>query len=166
MARHRVAAGAKQGGYTLFELLTVCAILATALALAYPSVAAAVRGQELERAAVGLLYDLRFAHARAVVDGRRVRVTVGPGGDGRWRWLIEREAAGAWAAEGEARAVPRGAVLSAAGAPAKVFNPDGTSSSGSLTLSGPRGELYRYTLTPATGRIRFYRGDREAARVS
>ena len=164
MRRRAIVPMAGASGYTLVELIVVCALVATAAALAYPSVAAMTRGQQLERSAVELLYDLRFAHARAVVEGSRVRVAAFPGGDGSWRWRVEREAAGAWVAEGEARAVPHGALLSAAGGAAKVFNPDGTCSSGSLTLRGPRGELYRYTLAPATGRVRFYRGDAEAAR--
>ena len=154
----------KAGGYTVVELLTVLALVSIALALAYPSLAALTRGQELERAAVDLLYGLRLASAKAVVAGCRMRVSTAPGGDGRWRYLIEREAGEGWAAEGVARAVPRGAVLATAGPPVKLFNPDGTCSSGSYALRGTGGELYRYTLSPATGRVRFYRGDREAAR--
>jgi hypothetical protein len=60
--------------------------------------------------------------------------------------------------------VPRGAVVAIAGETTKVFNPDGTCSFGSITLRGSGGEVYRCTLTPATGRVRFYRGDREAGR--
>jgi hypothetical protein len=55
-------------------------------------------------------------------------------------------------------------VLSVAGPEEKVFNPDGTCSFGSVTLRGPGGRFYRCTLAPATGRVRLYRGDREAGR--
>jgi prepilin-type N-terminal cleavage/methylation domain-containing protein len=164
MDRTRTPGSPHQAGYTVAEMMVVCAIAAIAAAMAWPSVAALLGGQDLERAAVDLLYDLRLARARAVVEGRRLRVCAAPGADGVPRWRLEREEGGAWVALGEARAVPRGALLSAAGGAEKVFNPDGTCSLGSLSLRGPRGELYRYTLTPATGRVRFYRGDREAAR--
>jgi hypothetical protein len=66
--------------------------------------------------------------------------------------------------DGEEQAIPLGAVVAIAGEPEKVFNPDGTCSFGSITLRGAGGAVYRCTLAPATGRVRFYRGDREAGR--
>lgn len=154
----------RDGGYTLLELVTVVAIVAVASAMAYPSFAGLRRGQELESAAVGLTQKLRLAHWRAVVTGTRVRVTPQQFGDGAWRFRVEREQGAAWIAEGDEQSIPRGTVVAVAGAAEKVFNPDGTCSFGSITLRGARGEVYRCTLAPATGRVRFYRGDREAGR--
>ncbi len=152
------------GGYTLVELVTVVAILAVAAAMAYPALAGLRRGQELESAAVGLTQSLRQAHWRAVVSGCRVRVAPARSADGVWRFRVERERGTAWISEGDEQAMPRGTVVSIAGAAEKVFNPDGTCSLGSITLRGVGGEVYRCALAPATGRVRFYRGEREAGR--
>lgn len=154
-----------EAGHTLIELATVAAIVAVAAALAYPSLAGMRRGQELEAAAVGIAQTLRLAHWRAIVTGRRVQVAPRRGPDGSWRFGTAREAdGGAWVAEGEDRRVPPNVVLAVAGPAEKVFNPDGTSSIGSITLRGENGAVYRCTLAPATGRVRFYRGEREAGR--
>jgi prepilin-type N-terminal cleavage/methylation domain-containing protein len=150
-------------GHTLIELVTVLALIAIASALAYPSLGSLRGAQELEGAAVGLLYDLRSARWRAVVSGRRVRCVPGRDAQGVSRYRVEREEGGGWSAEGGERLLPRGAALSAAGPLAKVFNPDGTCTSGSLALRGANGALYRYTFAPATGRVRFYRGYQEVA---
>ena len=154
----------RDGGYTLLELVTVVAIVAVASLLAYPSLAGLRNGQELESAAVGLTQKLRLAHWRAVVTGRRVRVAPRQAADGAWRFVLEREQGAAWVPDGEEQSIPRGTVVAIAGVPEKVFNPDGTCSLGSVTLRGAAGGFYRASLAPATGRVRFYRGDREAGR--
>jgi general secretion pathway protein H len=153
----------RDGGYTLLELLTVVAIVAIASAMAYPSLSGWGGGQDLESAAVGLTQHLRLAHWRAVATGNRVRVSPRREADGAWRFLVERERGGAWVTAGDEQKIPRGTVVAIAGAAEKVFNPDGTCSLGSITLRGAGG-VYRCTLSPATGRVRFYRGDREAGR--
>ena len=156
--------GGKSGGYTLLELLTVVSIVAVASALAYPSFAGVRAGQRLEAAAVGLTQTLRLAHWRAVATGERSRVVARQDPDGSWRFAIEREQGALWVPDGTEQVVPRGTVVAIAGTPEKVFNPDGTCSLGGVTLRGAAGEVYRCTLTPATGRVRLYRGDREAGR--
>lgn len=154
-----------EAGHTLLELATVVAIVAVAAALAYPSLAGMRRGQELEAAAVGVAQSLRLAHWRAIAAGRRVRVAPSRAQDGSWRIGTEREeAGGGWVAEGEERRIATGAILTVAGPAEKVFNPDGTCSFGSIALRGESGAAYRCTLAPATGRVRLYRGDREAGR--
>jgi len=154
----------RDGGHTLLELVTVLAVVAVASAMAYPALAGLRRGQELESAAVGLTQKLRLAHWRAIVSGVRVRVAPGQDADGTWRFRLEREQGAAWVPDGDEQAIPRGTVVASAGPVEKVFNPDGTCSLGSVTLRGAGGEVYRCTLAPATGRVRFYRGDREAGR--
>lgn len=163
MRGHGSGAG-RRGGYTLIELITVLAIVALAAGLALPGIAGLRQGHDLESAAVGMAQCLRSAHWRAVVSGRRVRVVAAARPAGGWLLRVEREQGGAWVAEGEGHAVPRGAVLAVAGPEEKVFNPDGTCSLGSLSLRGADGRSYRCTLAPATGRVRLYRGEREAGR--
>jgi prepilin-type N-terminal cleavage/methylation domain-containing protein len=154
-----------ESGHTLIELAAVVAIVAVAAALAYPSLAGMRRGQQLEAAAVGAAQCLRLAHWRAIVSGRRVRVAPRRAPDGAWLLGTEREAGASWVSEGEDRRIDAGVVLAVAGPPEKVFNPDGTCSFGSISLRGEGGgAVYRCTLAPATGRVRLYRGDREAAR--
>ncbi len=154
----------REGGYTLLELVTVVAIVAIAAALAYPALAELRRGQELESAAVGLSQRLRLAHWRSVVTGARVRVAPQQQPDGAWLFVVERERGEVWEPDGDEQLMPRGTVVVIAGVDEKVFNPDGTCSFGSISLRGTAGEVYKCTLAPATGRVRFYRGDREAGR--
>lgn len=160
------ASGSKRedAGHTILELAVVMAVAGIALALSWPSVAALRGGSEVERAATELLYTLRLAHSRAVLTGTRVRVAARTGPDGRRGVLLEREGPAGWMTEIPWRPLPRGAALEVAGAPGKVFNPDGTSSTGGFTVRGGGG-WYRCTLTPATGRVRFYRGTTETARA-
>jgi prepilin-type N-terminal cleavage/methylation domain-containing protein len=153
-----------EGGYTLLELVTVVAIVAVAAVLAYPALAGLRRGQDLESAAVGLSQKLRLAQWRAAATGLRVRVAPRRTPDGGWLFRVEREELAAWLPDGDEQPLPRGTVVAIAGETEKVFNPDGTCSFGSITLRGPGGEVYRCTLAPATGRGRFYRGEREAGR--
>jgi prepilin-type N-terminal cleavage/methylation domain-containing protein len=164
MSRSANARRHKEEGYTLLEIVAVLAVFATAAALAYPALSGLRQGQDLEGAASGLAQCLRLAHWRAVVLGKRVRVTPRPGPAGGWHLRVEREEGTNWVSDGEDRAVPRGVVLSIAGPEEKVFNPDGTCSFGSVTLRGPGGQAYRCTLAPASGRVRLYGGDREAGR--
>lgn len=164
MASTTWGARRRDGGYTLLELITVVAIVATASVISYPCFAGLRRGQQLESAAVGLAQKLRLARWRAVVTGSRVRVAPVQADDGTWRFRVEREQGAAWVPDGDEQPIPRGTVVAVAGAAQKVFNPDGTCSLGSITLRGARGEVYRSSLAPATGRVRFYRGEREAGR--
>jgi len=151
-------------GHTLLELVTVVAVVAIAAALALPSLSGLRRGQALESAAVGLAQTLRLARWRSVASGVRVRVAPRQVGDGSWRFRVEREDGASWQPDGEEVAIPRGTVVAVAGTAEKVFNPDGTCSFGSVTLRDGTGAVYRATLAPATGRVRFYRGGREAGR--
>jgi prepilin-type N-terminal cleavage/methylation domain-containing protein len=153
----------KVAGHTLVELVVVVAVAAVAAALAYPALAGLRQGQELEKSAVGMAQCLRLSQWRSVVSGRRVRVVPRQQPDGGWRLRVEREEGAAWVPDGDGPAIPRGAILAVAGPEEKVFNPDGTCSLGSFTVRGAGG-VYRCTLAPATGRVRLYRGDREAGR--
>lgn len=163
MGRASTGVRGREGGHTLVELVTVLTILAIVTALALPALVDLLRGQQLEAAAVGVARQLRLAQWRAIVTGRRARVASGSEG-GVWRFRIQREQGSGWVADGEELALPPGAVVAIAGPEHKVFNPDGTCSMGSVTVRGGQGAIYRCTLAPATGRVRFYRGDQESGR--
>lgn len=163
MGRASAGAVGRDRGYTLVELLTVLTILATVVALSCPALAELLRGQQLEAAAVGIARQLRLAQWRAAVTGSRARVACGRE-DGVWHFSLQREQGGVWVPDGEELALPPGAVVAIAGPEHKVFNPDGTCSMGSITVRGGEAAVYRCTLAPATGRVRFYRGDRESGR--
>jgi type II secretion system protein H len=154
----------RDSGYTLVELIAVLAVVAVASLLAYPTYAGLRRGHELEAAAVGLTQQLRLAQWRAVSSGARARVVSRQHADGTWRFLTQSEQGAAWVSVGDEVPVPRETVVAIAGPAEKTFNPDGTCSLGSITLRGGAGGVYRCTLAAATGRVRFYRGDREAGR--
>jgi len=164
MATMACSRGRRDGGYSLLELLAVITVVAVASALAYPSFAGLSAGQELESAAIGLTQKLRLAQWCALATGDRVRVSSSQGPDGAWRFAVEREQGTAWVPAGEEQRIPRGTIVAIAGTAEKVFNPDGTCSFGGITLRGVAGGVYRCSLTPATGRVRFYRDDQEAGR--
>jgi type II secretion system protein H len=163
MSRESAGANGQERGHTLVELVAVLTILATVVALACPALADLLRGQQLEAAAVGVARQLRLAQWRAVATGSRARVACRRE-DGGWRFRLQREQGSAWVPDGEQLALPADAVVAIAGPEDKVFNPDGTCSMGSITVRGGQGAVYRCTLAPATGRVRFYRGDQEAGR--
>lgn len=162
MSRGAVRLIPSQSGHTLLELVVVLAVVALACAIGHEGLAGLGRGASLESSAVGLTQLLRLAQWQAVGSGRRVRVATLATPDGSWRFRLEREESSAWVPAGEEQRVPGGAVVAVAGPAEKVFNPDGTCSMGSITLRGAGGAVYRCTLAPATGRVRLYRGDREA----
>jgi prepilin-type N-terminal cleavage/methylation domain-containing protein len=152
-------------GHTLLELAVALTLLAIAAALAYPSFRTGLQGRELGAAAREMLSCLRQAHWKAVVSGRRTRlVTFTAAGSPGLRYALEKEDDAGWLPEGETHRLPEDVNLRVAGPAIKIFNPDGTSSIGSFTLEGTDGGSYRLALNPATGRIRFYRGNVEVGR--
>ena len=77
--------------------------------------------------------------------------------------LLRKEKGGVWIPDGEGHRIPERIGVDTTGPPVKVFNPNGTSSMGSVLLSGPGGRSCRLSLNPLTGRVRFYKGGREVA---
>ena len=75
-------------------------------------------------------------------------------------YVLQRNSGGIWLNEGGPQTLPTGIVISAVTFPVQdgwnnaEFNPNSTSSSGSVTLNNSRGMTRRIVLTAATGRVR------------
>lgn len=152
----------RRGGFSLVELVLVLGMLLLAAALALPDLHSLTRGRETEKAAREMLMALRIARWRAAASGYRTRISTGGAEGGRQPgYVMEREVRGRWVADGKRRRLPEGVDLWTTGPSAKVFNPNGTCSLGSIVLSGDGGRRYRLSLNPATGRVRLWRGEKE-----
>jgi len=70
--------------------------------------------------------------------------------------LQYRDAGGNFVADGATQTLPSGISISAIGIAGNnaIFNPNSTSSSGSITLQNTKGTQRTLTLTPSTGRVR------------
>ena len=110
-------------GFTLFELLVVLAVMGLIATLAVPRFGQAGPGAALDRAARGLVADLREARSRAITENRSVAFLAEP----------ERRA---YRIDGDPRALPAKARLQLEpGAAERIrFHPDGTSDGGRLAL--------------------------------
>lgn len=149
-------------GFSLVELVIVLGILLLALALAGPGVKSFVKGREASAAAREMLLCLTAARWKAVVSGRPVRLSTAAGASGEAIWyFLEKQRETGWEREGDRHRLPAGVRLTSTGPPVKVFHPNGTSSFGSLILTGEGGGRHRLSLNPATGRVRLWRGEKE-----
>ena len=150
-------------GFTLLELLFVLSLTALLAALAVPSQKSYGRQGETAAAAREMLAVMQAAHWKAVLSGSRVRlVHYSRRGDRSPWYVLEREDGGIWIPDGEGHRIPERVILSTTGAAVKVFHPNGTCSMGSVLFTGPGGGDCRLSLNPLTGRVRFYRWDRES----
>lgn len=149
-------------GFTLLELLFLLSLAALLATLIAPSLRSYGRQGETTAAAREMLAVMQAAHWKAVLSGRRVRLAQYTRRGDRALWYVmEREEGGVWLPVGEGHRIPERVRMSTKGSPVKVFNPNGTCSMGSVSLTGPGGKSCRLALNPLTGRVRLYRGDRE-----
>jgi Tfp pilus assembly protein FimT len=148
------------GGFSLIEVVTamgVVTLLAGCLVAAtiLPQVALARSREDVSLVAGAL----RAARWNAITERSEfgVRFSPGPGGHG-WQADILRKEAGVWtAAEAPRTLASRDLGLRVSGPAIMEFNPDGTSTSGSVLLSWPGRSSWKVTTTAATGRIRVAR---------
>lgn len=110
-------------GFTLLELLVVLAVMGLIAALVVPRFAQGRPGIELERAARGLVADLRAARVQAIASNRAVALVLDPERPG-YRIGARRHA------------LPEAAALSLDPPVERRigFYPDGSSDGGRLTL--------------------------------
>jgi hypothetical protein len=98
---------------------------------------------------------MRVAQMKAVSNNLPYRVNLDDAEVGAGNYILQYNSGGVWFNEGVLQTLPSGIIISANSIPAKHanFNPNSTSSTGSLTLQNTKGSQRRITLTPATGRV-------------
>jgi Tfp pilus assembly protein FimT len=143
----------KRRGITLVELCLVIAIIAIGAVLMAPNMGEWMHHYRLRSAIRNIASLMRAAQIKAVSTycAHRVRFDRGEG-----TYTLERYAGKEWLAEGASQTFPKGVAISQLEPDdfnAK-FNPNATSSSGSITLRNAKGFKKRIALTAATGRIR------------
>ncbi len=139
-------------GVTLVELIVVMVIIGILAAFFVPNIGAWLPSYRLRSGARDIVSTMRTAQMKAVSTNMKYRVSFTlPAA-----YILEYEnPPGTWVAEGLSQSLPSGISISAitvAGNNA-IFNPDSTSSSGSLTLQNSKGTQRRLTLTSSTGRV-------------
>jgi prepilin-type N-terminal cleavage/methylation domain-containing protein len=140
-------------GITLIELSLVMVLIAIGAVLMAPNLGEWAHHYRLKSATRDIVSLMRSAQMKAVSTycPHRVRFERGEG-----TYILERYAGKEWVAEGASQTFPKGVAISQLEPDnfnAK-FNPNATSSSGSITLRNGKGFKKRIALTAATGRIR------------
>ena len=143
-------------GVTLLELIVVMVIIAIAAALAVPNIAAWLPNYRLRTATRDIVSTMRTAQMKAVTTNVEYGVQFYPA-DGTYI-TQHRTTAGLWVDDGDGvrQKIPSGILfheITLAGNRAE-FNPNSTSTSGSVTLRNKRDTEKKIVLFPATGRIR------------
>lgn len=140
-------------GITLIELSTVMAIIAIGALLLSPNIGGWLHYYRLKSATQDIVSLMRVAQMKAVSTNDRYRVKFD---QGEGSFVLERQVEKDWTAEADSQKLPKGIEMVELTFTGKIalFNPNATSSSGSVTLKNPRGSTKRIALTSATGRIR------------
>jgi len=141
-------------GVTLIELIVVLVIIAIGAALAVPNIAAWLPNYRLRTATRDIVSTMRTAQIKAVSTNLAHRVQFNAEGGS---YIVQRmTTAGAWVDDGVVQTIPTGIrfhQVDLAGNLA-TFNPNSTSSSGSVTVRNTRDTEKKIVLFAATGRIR------------
>jgi general secretion pathway protein H len=141
-------------GITLIELIVVMVIIAIGAALMAPNIGGWLPNYRLRNATRDIASTMRIAQMKAVSNNIPYRVNLNEAEVGAGSYVLQYNSGG-WINDGVIQTLPSGIIISAITIPAKhaEFNPNSTSSTGSLTLQNTKGSQRRLTLTPATGRV-------------
>jgi general secretion pathway protein H len=151
-------------GVTLIEMIIVMVIIAIGATLFIPNIGGWLPNYRLRSAARSVVSIMRTSQMKAVSTNLEYRVYFNFN-SGTYRYWIERgnlnSGSTNWvgtiastntAREGQLYELPTGVTNNFSGF--FEFNPDSTSTSGSLTLQNSRGTQRQLTLTPSTGRVK------------
>ena len=143
-------------GVTLVELIVVMVIIAIGAVLIAPNIGAWLPNYRLRSATRDIVSTMRTAQMKAISNNLQYHVLFNLAVQPQTFILEYQNTGGAWISDGATQALPSGVrVSSITLADNKAqFNPNSTSSTGSLTLSNSRGTQRTVTLTPSTGRIK------------
>jgi prepilin-type N-terminal cleavage/methylation domain-containing protein len=148
-------------GITLIELIIVMVIIAIGATLMVPGIGAWLPNYRLRSATRDIVSTMRVAQMRAVSHNIEYAVSFNVGGNSYI--LHRRNTGGCWDNDGDIQTLPAGIQINNItfpidpclnNRPLAQFNPNSTSSSGSITLINTKGTTRRIVLTASTGRVR------------
>ena len=140
-------------GVTLLELIVVIVIIGIGAVLFAPNIGAWLPNYRLRSAARDIVSTMRTAQMRAVSTNLTYQVSFTLPAS----YVLQHQTTN----EGANQTLPAGISISAINFTGNnaVFNPNSTSSSGSITLQNTRGTVRRLTVTSSTGRVTIQRVD-------
>jgi prepilin-type N-terminal cleavage/methylation domain-containing protein len=145
-----------QRAVTLIELVVVMAIIAISALFLTPNMGAWIQNYRLRSGTQEVVSLLRTAQMKAISTNREYQVSFDTGARSCiLRYNSGTTATPVWIDEGAAQTLPKGVLISGISFPGNnaQFNPNSTSSTGSITLQNTKGTTKGITLTPATGRV-------------
>ena len=151
-------------GFTLVEILIVIAIFGVLTAIAAPGISAWVETFKFKNTIREIGITMQLARMKTIASGVEYRVVFDLDAE---TFSLERgnqaDGSDTWIPEGVITDVSSWADIAfvnsyTTGKRNKQFNPNGTSSTGSIRLNNAKGKKYKITLTPATGYITIAEG--------
>jgi len=153
-------------GFTLIEAMIVVAIIGTMAVIATPNILSWMTHYRIKSAVRDVATAMQLAKIKAISQGVEYRVLFDLDNE---TFQLQRgnlsDSSTLWTNDGLLNSlhstvdidhVMPGTITS--GSANKEFNPDGSSSSGSVFFDSSNGEQYKITLVPATGRIKVIKG--------
>ena len=143
----------RRRGVTLIELVVVMAIIAIAAAFVAPNIGAWIPNYRLRGATRDVVSNLRLAQMKAISANREYQVSFNPGA-GTYILQYRHTDGITWVDEGATQTLPSGILITNIFPGNKAqFNPNSTSSTGSMTLTNTKGSTKTITLTTSTGKV-------------
>jgi len=141
-------------GVTLIELVVVFVIIAIGAVLLAPNIGAWLPNYRLRSATRDIVSTMRTAQVKAVSNNLRYQVSFTAGTGDSGSYILQRDSGG-FVDDGPRQTLPKGITMSniTFSGNNAVFNPNSTSSAGSVTLSNAKTQR-RIILTAATARVR------------